>query len=59
METVIKAVCIETTELNQKGVGIAILPYCFFLCLTELILSSLDFFLFILKHPLQHLRLLL
>ena len=58
-EAVVKATYIGATELCQEGVEVKILPYRFFLGLTELILDSFDLFLFILKVLPQQLHLLL
>ena len=58
MEGVVEAFSKGASELCQKGVGITILTYRFFLRLTKLVLGVTDFFLLVLQDLPQQLRLL-
>ena len=58
-EVIVKGFSKGAPKLCQKGIGVTVLTYRFFLRLTELVLGVADFFLFVLQDLPQQLRLLL
>jgi len=59
MEAFVKAFSKEASELCQKGIGVTVLTYRFFLRLTELVLGVTDLLLLVLQDLPQQIRLLL